>query len=217
MDIFLSTAYLAPIEYYAKLMSHERVFIESCDNYIKQTYRNRCSIIAANGVMPLSIPVEKPQTSKCLTRDIRIAEHGNWRHLHWNSIVSAYNSTPFFEYYEDELCPFYEKKFDFLFDYNEQLRELICSWIGIDTSHIYYTTDFKMEFAESELDFREVIHPKKDWRTLDVAFEAKPYYQVFSERFGFLPNQSIVDLVFNMGNESILVLESSQRGVEFSC
>lgn len=212
MDIYLSTAYLAPVQYYAKLISHDRVFIESSDNYIKQTYRNRCSIVAANGIMPLSIPIEKPQTSKCLTRDIRIAEHGNWRHLHWNSIVSAYNSTPFFEYYGDELRPFYEKKFEFLFDYNEELRELICSWIGIETNHIRYTDDFKTEFAEYEIDFREIIHPKKDWQSLDPDFQAKPYYQVFSEKFGFLPNQSVVDLVFNMGNESILVLEAAAKG-----
>ncbi len=209
MDIYLSSAYLAPVEYYAKLISHERVFIESSDNYIKQTYRNRCSIVAANGIMPLSIPIEKPQTSKCLMRDIRIAEHGNWRHLHWNSIVSAYNSTPFFEYYQDELHPFYEKKFDFLFDFNEQLRELICLWIGIDTSHICCTHDFKMEFAGNELDFREIIHPKKDCQSLDPDFQVQPYYQVFSGKLGFIPNQSIVDLVFNMGNESILVLEKS--------
>ncbi len=207
MHIYLSSAYLAPIEYYAKLIQGNRVYIEQWDNYIKQTYRNRCSIVAANGIMPLSIPVEKPETAKCLTRDIRIAEHGNWRHLHWNSIVSAYRSTPFFEYYEDELRPFYEKKFDFLFDFNEQLRQLVCSWIGIETEHIHYTTDYKMEFSAEELDFRETIHPKKDWKVVDHDFHSEPYYQVFSEKFGFLPNQSIIDLVFNMGNESILILE----------
>ena len=207
MHIYLSSAYLAPIEYYAKLIQGNRVYIEQWDNYIKQTYRNRCSIVAANGIMPLSIPVEKPETAKCLTRDIRIAEHGNWRHLHWNSIVSAYRSTPFFEYYEDELRPFYENKFDFLFDFNEQLRQLVCSWIVIETEHIHYTTDYKMEFSAEELDFRETIHPKKDWKVVDHDFHSEPYYQVFSEKFGFLPNQSIIDLVFNMGNESILILE----------
>lgn len=207
MDIYLSTAYLAPIEYYVKLANAERVFIERCDNYVKQSYRNRCSIIAANGIMPLSIPIEKPQMQKCLTRDIRIAEHGNWRHLHWNSIVSAYNSTPFFEYYEDELRPFYEKKYEFLFDFNEQLRELICSWVGIDTHHICYTEEYKTDFTRDEQDFREIIHPKKKWQEFDSEFHPRDYYQVFSEKFGFLPNQSIVDLVFNMGNESILVLK----------
>lgn len=209
MDIYLSSAYLAPVEYYAKLLEYDRVYIERSDNYIKQTYRNRCSIVAANGIMPLSIPVEKPQSVKCLTRDIRIAEHGNWRHLHWNSIVSAYNSTPFFEYYLDELRPFYEKRFEFLFDYNEQLRELVCSWIGIQTDHIRYTDDFKIEFEDHEHDFREIIHPKKKWRDLDPAFISTPYYQVFQEKWGFVHNQSILDLVFNMGNESILVLLSS--------
>ena len=209
MDIYLSSAYLAPIEYYAKLISAERIFIESCEHYMKQTYRNRCSIVATNGVMPLSIPIEKTQALKTSTRDIRIAEHGNWRHLHWNSIASAYNSSPFFEYYEDELHPFYEKKFEFLFDYNEQLRELICSWIGIDTSHIRYTEEYKTDFSENEKDLREIIHPKKNWQHLDPSFRSADYYQVFSEKLGFVPNQSIIDLIFNMGNETILVLKES--------
>lgn len=213
MDIYLSTAYLAPIEYYSKLVGADRILIESGDNYIKQTYRNRCSIIAANGIMPLSIPIEKPQTAKCRTKDIRIAEHGNWRHLHWNSIVSAYNSTPFFEYFADDLRPFYEKQFEFLFDFNEQLRELIFSWIGLNKV-IHYTKDFKTELSDNELDLREIIHPKKDWKTLDSHFLAEPYYQVFEEKFGFLPNQSIIDLVFNMGNESLLILERSRKQVK---
>lgn len=211
MDIYLSSAYLAPIQYYAKLLQGNRILIERCDNYIKQTYRNRCSIVAANGVMPLSIPIEKPLENKCLTRDIRIAEHGNWRHLHWQSIVSAYNSTPFFEYYEDELHPFYERKIEFLFDFNEQLRELVFSWIGIDRAVIAYTDEFKTEFADDEIDLRELIHPKKDWQILDSHFSPEPYYQVFSEKMGFIPNQSIIDLVFNMGNESILVLQKCNQ------
>lgn len=212
LDIYLSSAYLAPIEYYAAIASAEKVYLEQWDNYVKQTYRNRCSIVAANGRMPLSVPVEKPQSPKCLTKDIRIAEHGNWRHLHWVSIVSAYNSTPFFEYYEDEIRAFYDRKFDFLFDFNEQLRELICSWIDIETSHIHYTDEFKVDFAPDELDLRERIHPKKDWRETNSLFVPTPYYQVFQERFGFIPNQSIIDLVFNMGNESILVLQKSKSG-----
>ena len=103
MNLFLSTAYLAPIQYYTKLLCGDVIYIEKYDNYIKQTFRNRCSILSANGVMSLSIPVEHQKGEKCLTRDIKIAEHGNWQHLHWNAIVSAYNSTPFFEYYCDFL------------------------------------------------------------------------------------------------------------------
>ena len=107
--------------------------IEINDNYQKQSYRNRCIIAGANGPLPLSIPIEKPKSTKSLMKDIRIAEHGNWRHLHWNAITSAYNSTPFFQYYEDDFRPFYEKKITFLHDFNEQLRTLICRLTGIET------------------------------------------------------------------------------------
>jgi uncharacterized protein YraI len=93
--VLLSTAYLAPVEYYMQLNIAEQVIIEKMDNYVKQTYRNRCVIATANGMQTLSIPVVKPDFHKCYTRDIRIADHGNWRHLHWNAIVSAYRSTPF--------------------------------------------------------------------------------------------------------------------------
>lgn len=98
---FLSSAYLAPIEYYTKLLAYDKVFIEQHDHYMKQTYRNRCTIAVPDGELALSIPTVKPNTLKCPMRDIRISDHGNWRHLHWNAIESAYNHTPFFEYYKD--------------------------------------------------------------------------------------------------------------------
>lgn len=100
--VFLSSAYLAPVEYYTKLLAYDKVFIEQHDHYMKQTYRNRCTIAAPDGELALSIPTVKPDTLKCPMRDIRISDHGNWRHLHWNAIESAYNHTPFFEYYKDD-------------------------------------------------------------------------------------------------------------------
>lgn len=119
-SVCLSTAYLAPISYYKTLCNKDRIIIEKCCNYVKQTYRNRCNIISANGLIPLSIPVIKPKTTKCLTRDIRISDHDNWQHMHWNAIVSAYGSSPFFEYYQDDIIPFFEKNLSgtFLFDLN---------------------------------------------------------------------------------------------------
>jgi uncharacterized protein YraI len=92
--VLLSTAYLAPVEYYFQMNNHPQVIIEAHCHYIKQTYRNRCVIASANGCQTLSIPIVKPDSLKCPTKDIRIAEHGHWRHLHWNALVSAYNSTP---------------------------------------------------------------------------------------------------------------------------
>jgi len=200
--VYLSTAYLAPVEYYIQMQSFSKTVIEKHCNYIKQTYRNRCVIASANGLQTLSIPIEKPETLKCLTKDIRIAEHGNWRHLHWNAIKSAYNSTPFFEYYEDDFIGFYEKKYDFLFDFNESLRETVIKLLDIE-SEIVYSTEYKIDFSSNEIDYREAIHPKKT--SVEKVF--KPYYQIFESKFGFQPNLSIIDLLFNMGPESVLLLQ----------
>ncbi|MDL2255059.1 WbqC family protein [Parabacteroides sp. OttesenSCG-928-G06] len=199
-SVYLSTAYLGPVQQYTKMIAFDRIFIESRENYLKQTYRNRCTIAGANGPLSLSIPIEKTDTVKCLTRDIRISDHGNWRHLHWNALVSAYRMSPFFEYYADDLAPFYEKKWDFLFDFNEELRATICRLLDIQPE-ISYTEEYVAEVAN---DFREIIRPKHPGE--DASFRAKPYYQVFQEKHGFLENLSIVDLLFNMGPEGVIVL-----------
>lgn len=208
MDIYLSSAYLAPVQYYTKLLSGESVYIEQMDNYTKQTYRNRCTIVSANGPISLSIPVVHSSSDKIKTKDIRIAEHGNWQHMHWNAIVSAYNSTPFFEFYQDDFHPFYHKKIEFLFDFNSELNTLILDLLNIDTPVIKYTEQYKTDFSSNELDLRETIHPKKDWHT-DTDFQPMQYYQVFEQKFGFIANMSIIDLLFNMGNESLIILNKS--------
>lgn len=207
MQILLSSAYLAPVQYFAHLQSAEQVWIEQYDHYQKQTYRNRCVIAAPDGPLSLTVPIEKPNTQKAFMRDIRISDHGNWRHLHWNAIESAYNHTPFFEYYKDDFRPFYEKKFDFLVDYNEQLCQLVCQLIDIDTS-FQRTESYIAEPSNTIIDLRDAIHPKKELMN-DASFVVIPYYQVFQERLGFLPNLSIIDLLFNMGPEAILVLQKS--------
>lgn len=177
--------------------------VEACEHYVKQTWRNRCVIGTANGPMSLSLPVEG-KAEKAPIRDIRLSDHGHWQHLHWNSIESAYNSSPFFEYYADDLHPFFEKKPDFLFDFNEGIRETICELLEID-AHSEKTDFFvsEREIPDEWVDLRNSIHPKK---ALDDGFCATPYYQVFDRKFGFQPNLSILDLLFNMGPEAILYL-----------
>jgi hypothetical protein len=201
MRVILTTAYLAPVEYYVQLNQAEQIIIEKQDHYVKQTYRNRCVIASANGLQTLSIPIEKPDSPKGLTRDIRIAAHGDWQHLHWNAIVSAYNSTPFFEYYADDFRPFYEKKPVFLFDFNEQLRELICSLLDLYPA-ISYSSGYIRDLPPDALDLREAIHPKKP----PFIRELTPYYQVFENKYGFQANLSIIDLLFNMGPEAAFVI-----------
>lgn len=205
----LSTAYLPPVHYFTKLFAYPQVRIEQMDHYVKQTYRNRCVIAAPDGPLALTIPTVKPDTEKCPLRDIRISDHGNWRHLHWNALCSAYNHTPYFEYYRDDFAPFYEQKhYTFLVDYNEALIQLVCSLIDL-TSQLSRTTTYQAEAPTGVDDFRELIHPKRIATEVDPMFRPVPYYQVFQERLGFLPNLSIADLLFNMGPESLLVLKQS--------
>lgn len=208
MDILLSSAYLAPVQYYTKLLRHSAgtAYIEGWDSYIKQTYRNRCVIADANGPLALTIPTEKTAEGKCLMRDIRISDHGNWRHQHWNALEAAYRHTPFFQYYEDDFRPFYEKKIPFLYDFNLQLTELVCSLIGLKTT--LEPTGGYVHIPDGMADFRTLITPKARWEE-DTAFHPAAYYQVFKEKHGFIPNLSIVDLLFNMGPESILTLHES--------
>lgn len=200
MMILLSSLYLAPVEYYAALFHADSAVVEIHDSYRKQCYRNRCIIGGANGSLSLSIPVKKPEKGKSRMKDIRIAEHGEWRHLHWNAIVSAYNSTPFFQYFEEDFRPFYEKKFNFLHDLNEALRQLTCQLIGIETV-VEYTSTFVKSPPSNTVDLREVIDPK---RSSD--YKMAPYYQVFAEKRGFIPSLSIIDLLCNLGNEARLYL-----------
>ena len=200
-NICLTSAYLAPVEYYSALAKADAVFLEHCEFYEKQSYRNRCNIAGANGQLALTIPVEKSKGSRMLTRDVRISEHRDWQLQHWRSIESAYNSTPFFEYYKDDLLPFYEKDWAFLWDFNTEIQSKMIELLDLRVD-IQLTKEYKVDFDENVLDARNSIHPKKE---NDIG-SFKTYYQVFEQRFGFIPNLSSIDLLFNMGNESILVL-----------
>ncbi len=199
MNCILPSAYLAPISYYHQLMLHDTVWTEVCDSYHKQSYRNRCIIASAGGRLALTIPVVKQGEGKVMTKDVRISDHGNWQHLHWNALQSAYMNSPFFEFYADDFAPFYHSRWEFLADFNEALQTKVCELIGISPD-VRRTTAYEVE-PEGAADYRESIHPRRP----PVA-GCDAYYQVFSPRHGFLPDLSIVDLLFNMGNESILFL-----------
>lgn len=204
--VLLSTAYLAPVSYYVLLARAGKVVIEQHENYQKQSYRNRCLIAAANGPMVLSIPVKKNLPGKNSIRDIQLSGHGNWQHMHWNSLVSAYASSPYFAFYRDDIRPFYEKKYKYLFDFNEALREEICALLNLEPRLEYsksYTTGPETEI----LDYRELIHPKKQ-RPEELL--PGPYVQVFDRKFGFLPDLSVLDLLFNTGPEACLFLMHKQ-------
>ena len=198
----LSTTYFGPVQWYQKLNRYDKILIERHDSFIKQTYRNRCVIATPNGPLALTVPT-KPQTQ---TGETEISDHGNWRHVHWNALKSAYGESPFFEYYADDIKPFFEKRWDSLHDFNLGICRAVCQLIDIEpdislTDH-YITPEEAKERGID--DYRDAIRPKHPMP--DPSFEPKEYYQVYKQRHGFLPNMSILDLLFNMGNESVLWL-----------
>lgn len=201
----LSTTYFGPIQWYQKLNRHRQCLIERHESFVKQTYRNRMVIATANGIQTLSIPVT--HADSMLITDIRISDHANWRHVHWNALASAYGESAFFEYYQDDIRPFYEKKWEFLFDFNEAIMQKMVELLDMRTNAAYthnYIKPAELATGDEMADFRESIRPKKPLP--DSQFDPRPYYQVYAHRHGFTPNLSILDLLFNEGNEAILYL-----------
>jgi len=183
-------------------MQADKVMIEAYETYPKQTYRNRCRIMTANGVLPMSIPVSKTEGRKTKTKDIRIFYDEPWHRMHWRSIDAAYSNSPFYLYYKDELEGFYHKKFTFLLDMNMEIVRTIFRIMGIQTD-IDLTGDYEHE-KEGITDLRTHISPKKP---VDQTHFIK-YHQVFEERFGFIADLSIIDLLFNEGPASLGILNS---------
>ena len=216
-DVLLSTTYFGPVQWYQKLYRAEHVLIEQWEHFEKQSYRNRCLIATTQGIQALTVPVERgnAQSSKLKAqssmlkaqtiKDIRISDHGNWRHLHWNALQSAYGESPFFDYYQDDIRPFFEERWTYLIEFNEAIRAKMCELLDIQP-RVSYTESWREECGvRSEInDFRSSIHPKHPGA--DETFEPRPYYQVYRQKHGFLPNLSILDLLFNMGPEAIFYL-----------
>lgn len=204
----LSTTYFGPVQWYQKLNSGDVTLIEAYENYCKQTYRNRCVIATANGIQALTVPVERPENgdlNRCPIRDIRISDHGRWRQLHWNALQSAYSESPFFEYYADDLHPFFERRYDYLFDFNMEICHKVCELLDVRPELRLTDQYVKRDMLpEGTVDYRETIVPKRPLP--DSSFQPRQYYQVFESRTGFLPNLSILDLLFNMGPEGIFFL-----------
>jgi len=212
-EVLLSTAYLAPIQYFTKLVSYQQIYIEYCESYLKQSYRNRAVILAANGQLQLSIPVADGPRAKGPIKDLKLSYDQPWQLMHWRGISSAYNSSPFFEYYADDLAPFFHnKKWKYLFDFNLEIQNAILKAINLDVA-IKPTLDYypQGEAPETTDDFRYTIHPKQQKQEADPHFFPTPYTQVFNEKWGFVPNLSILDLLFSEGPETISLLRSCIR------
>lgn len=206
MKLLSHPLYLAPAPLYARLYACDALVINGDEPFIKQTYRNRTTIATEKGVQTLTIPVIH-DGNKAAMRDVRISEHGNWRHQHWNAIVSAYRKSPFFDYYADDFAHFYEEKDGFLMDFNLRLHNVTCELLGLHKEiHIVGNRDIEELLPECE-DTRAFAEPKEMMSSEMPA--TTPYYQVFAQRNGFIPKLGIADLLFNMGPEGLLTLRDS--------
>lgn len=204
-ETYLSTAYLGNVQYFTKLINTDLVFLEQYEHYQKQSYRNRCCIAGANGILTLVVPVENDHGKKMPIRDVKIDHSQAWRQNHWRAILSSYNSSPFFEYYADDIRPFYDTKEKYLFDYNLRLISLVLELLPVE-KNIELTTTYKAEISYPLYDYRQSISPKMRLNKPDLLFNPQSYFQVFAQRLGFIPNLSIIDLLFNEGPNALQYL-----------
>ncbi len=196
----LSTAYLGPVQYFQKLAAYPNVIIEHHEHFVKQTYRSRCDIYSPNGILTLSIPLEK-RNKRQAVNEVKISYEYDWQKLHWRSLESCYRRSPFFEYFEDDLRPFYENRKEvFLIDFNEAIQQEILSLLKLKTTYSF-SAEFHKTYEGAD-DFRTLISPKESSAS-DPAFVSKPYNQVFETRHGFIPNLSVVDVLFNEGSRAM--------------
>jgi hypothetical protein len=203
--VFLPLCYAAPIAYYYYLVNFN-CEVEIYANYSRQTLANRCYISTSQGILSLIIPIEK-QKEKCLLKDVKTAGSTNWQTLHWRAIQTAYNSTPFFDFYADDIAKLYEKKQNFLLDFNINLQIIIKNLLHYENINFSLSSSYEKVINKNNLDLRNILSNKKNFVHLPFNLKAE-YSQVFSKKFGFQANLSIFDLIFNLGNEARIYLKN---------
>lgn len=218
--VLLTTAYFPPIEYLAAIANECRfnpgmtevepavVYIEACEHYVKQSWRNRCRFYAADGAQTLNFPVRHEDFGKPISQ-MRIDWKTDWLTRHERAIISAYRTSPYFEYYQDELFAILDSRPELMLDFNTQILKFFLRKTGIPAD-IRFTSEWEAVTIEGHkvTDLREAIHPKRPNSILKDLGVEKPYWQVFSPKYGFIPGLSIMDLLFNEGPDSICYLKN---------
>lgn len=202
-QLLLSTAYLPPVRYFSLISLAGSVIIEKEENYIKQSYRNRCRILGSNGLLTLSVPVKKATGLKVKTKDIEIDYSKRWQQVHLRAILSSYKSSAYFDYYYEALEVIILKNHRFLLDLNSETLDLLLRLIDLKTK-IEYTTEFRSA-KDDPSDFRYKLSPKTEPNTGEFSF--KEYFQLFPPASGFVSNLSIIDLLFNAGPDTLSYLK----------
>ncbi len=202
--IVLATSYFGPIQYFTKFLLPGKIVLEKHENYTKQSFRNRTIIFGANGPLTLTVPVKRGSFHKVPIDELEIDYRNNWQYTHWKSIESAYRSTPYYEFYADEIGSVFNLKTRYLLDLNEIILELMLDLLKLNKNFGYTDTYRQKGYY---LDYREVIHPKK--KVPDPLFNPAQYPQAFQSRFGFKANLSILDILFNAGPDAKAILQSS--------
>ena len=203
MDILLHPTYFPSLSHFVAISKADSVTFEVEDNYQKQTYRNRTYIYGANGKLLLNIPVKHSHKNRQKYKDVKIANDENWQDLHWKSLESAYRTSPYFEYYEDEFKPLFEKNHKFVLDYNFECLELVLECLQLDLN--YFKTAEYSKNASPLTDYRNLVNARKE-----PSFLFDKYTQVFGVKYGFISNLSILDLLFNEGTNALSYLESQE-------
>lgn len=198
MDCLIHPTYFPNIAHFVAMVKSNSVVLEVCDNYQKQSFRNRTEIYAANGKLALTVPVSYSQNNRQLYKDVKIANEDNWQLLHLKSLQSAYSMSPFFEYYIDDLMPLFEKKYNYILDLNLKCFEVLTDSLQLEIS-VSKSTIFEKDTL-SKTDFRPLA--KRNYQAPNL----ERYTQVFTDKLGFISNLSILDLLFNEGPNTELYL-----------
>ncbi len=200
--VLLTTAYWPSVPWMHLASDDRKLYLEACEHHQKGSFRNRCLIAGPNGVQQLTVPLLKGKHQQTPIRDVRIAYSEPWQRLHWRSIQTAYGNAPYFAHYAPELSVFFQKKYTFLFDLNEEALAWLFAKLGVQKP-IYHTDRYENPASSGFFDVRRAVEPDQ------IAFQVPRYGQVFEDRYGFIPRLSVLDALLCAGKYAAEIIENT--------